>query len=84
MHIPDLQKKAQKEDFLAIIEEESKDEVTELRRNAEVHKMNENNCTIAEMTPWVRSVRVFKRRSTKSINQDTRNMMNSRVNYKVF
>ena len=80
LHSQDMQKKVLKEDFLAMIEEASKDEMTGLRRHAEVHKTNENNATIEEMTSWVRSVRMFKRRATKRVNQDVRNMINVRVN----
>ena len=51
-----------------------------MRRYFEFHKMNENNGTIEEMVSWVRSERVCKRRATKSVNQNIRNMMNTRVN----
>ena len=42
--------------------------------------MNVNDITIEEIVSWVRSVRVFKRRATKSVNQDIRHVMNARVN----
>ena len=51
-----------------------------LRRHVEVHKMNVNNATIEEILSWIRSARVFKKRATKNVNQDIRNMMNARVN----
>ena len=53
------------------------------RRHVEVHKMNEDNGAIEEMASWVRSAIVFKRRATKIINQDTRNIMNASFNWKV-
>ena len=80
LHGPDVQKETLKEDVLAAIEEASKDIVVGLRRHAEVHNMNENNGTIVEMMSWVRSARVFKRRTIKSVNQDIRNFTNARVN----
>ena len=77
MRSPDAQKKELKEDALATIEEASKDQVIGVRRHVEVCNMSENNGAIEEMMSWVRSVRVFKRRVTKSVNQHTRNMMNA-------
>ena len=59
---PDVQRKVLKEDVLATTEEASKDEVAGLRTHVEVQKMNVNDATIVEMLPWVRSVRLFKRR----------------------
>ena len=76
MHSPDSQKKSLKEDVLAITQCENKHKVTGLRRNFEIHKMSWNNGTVEEIVLWVRNARVFKRRATKSVNQDTRNMMN--------
>ena len=75
-----MQRKVSKEDVLATIEEASKDEMAGLRKHVEVHKMNGNDGTIKEMVSWVRSVRVIKRRVTKSGNQDIRYMMSTRVN----
>ena len=69
-----------KEDVLAIIEEASKDEVVGLRRHVEFHKMDVNDAIVEEILSWVRSIRVFKRRATKSVNRYIRNMMNVRVN----
>ena len=60
-----------------MVEEASKDKVVGLRMHVEVHKMNENNYTIEEMVSGVRSVRVFKRIATKSVNKEIRNMMNT-------
>ena len=68
-----VQKKALKEDAI-------KDEVVWLKIHVEVHKMNGNNRKIEEMASWVRSVRVFKMREIKSVNQDIRNMMDVIVN----
>ena len=45
----DAQKKELKEAFLVIIWEAKKDEVVRLRTCAEVHKVNENNGTIADI-----------------------------------
>ena len=80
MHSPDFQKKGLQENLLATIEEASEDEVAGLRRCVEAHKISGNNRTIEKMVSWVGSTRVFKRRATKSVNQDVRNMMNVRVN----
>ena len=68
---------------MKIIEEASEDEVTGLRRCVYIHKMKGNNGSIEEMVSWVRSVRVIKRRMIKSVNKDLRNMMNTRVHFKV-
>ena len=65
---------------MATIKEVRKDKVVGLRRHVEVHKMNVNDATIEEIVSWVRSVRVFKRRATKNVNQDIRHVMNARVN----
>ena len=61
MHSTDVQKKALKEEILAIIEEASKDEVVDLRRCVEIHNMNENNGAIVDVVSWVIIVRVFKK-----------------------
>ena len=75
-----MHRKVLKEDVLATIEEARKYEVAGLRRHVEVHKMNMNDATIEEMLSWSRRARVFKRRVTKSVTQDTRNVMSARVN----
>ena len=75
-----MKKNASKEDVLATIEEASKDEESGLKIHVEVHKMRENDEKFKRMASLIRSVRVFKKRVTKSVNQDIRNMMNSRVN----
>ena len=76
----DAQRMALKEDVLAMIEEASKYEVGWLKRHVEVHKMSGNEGTIEELVSWVRSVRVFNRRATKRVDQDSRNMMNAKFN----
>ena len=48
------------------MEEESEEEVEGLRKYSEVHKMNLDAASVEEMLLWVRSVRVFKKRSCKS------------------
>ena len=79
MHSTDVQKKVLKEDVLAITRGGSKDELVELRRHFEAHKMNGNDGKIEQMVSWSRSTRVSKRGVTKRVNQDIRNMMNVRV-----
>ena len=42
-----------------------------------------NDGKLEEMVSWVRSVRAFKRRATKSVNQGLINIINARVNKKM-
>ena len=48
MHSLDFQRKMLKEDLLAIIEEESKDELVGLRRYVEAHNINANDAVIED------------------------------------
>ena len=75
-----MQRNMLKEDVLATTEEANEGEVAGLRRHAEVHNVNVNDVTIEETLLWARSARVIKRRVTKSMSKDARNMMNARVN----
>ena len=51
-----------------------------LKRHVKVHKMSGDDGNFEEMAWCVRIEREFKRRSIKSVNQSTINMMNARVN----
>ena len=75
-----MQRKVSKELALVATEESSKDEVTGLRRHFEVHKISGNVRTNDETVSWERSPILLKKRATKSVDQDMRNMMNARVN----
>ena len=55
-----------KDEELAIIEEPSKEEVEGLRRKFEVHSMTVNFTSVEEVLAWVRSARMFKKRSFKN------------------
>ena len=65
-----------KDEVLNILEDASKEEVEELKTYVELHTMNVNNASVDEIMLWVRSVRVFKRKSGKSVHQDMRSIMN--------
>ena len=69
-----------KEEVEVIIEEANKEEIEGLRRFVKTNKINLNVATAEEMLSWLRSVRVFKRRSQKSEHADIRNILNVFVN----
>ena len=79
LHNSEVQMKVLKDDVLTIMEGTSKEEVEGLKIYVEVHTINVNNASVDEILLWVRSVRVFKRRSRKSACQDIRNILNVRV-----
>ena len=68
-----------KEEALTIMEEESKKGVEGLRRHVEVHKINLNAASSEKIFSWVLSVRLFKKRTRKSKNQERRSMLNTRA-----
>ena len=63
---PEVQRKVLQDEVLSIKEEASKGDVGGLRTYVEVHKMNANEASEEEILQWIRSVRVFKKRSSKN------------------
>ena len=80
LHNSEVQKNVLKEEVLVIMEEASKEEIEGLSRHLQIYKINSNEASTEEFLSWVRSVRVFKKRSRKSEYQDMRNMLNVIVN----
>ena len=79
LHSPEVQKKVLKEDAIALLEDARKDEVKGLKRYVEVHRIEVNEATNDELLSWITSVRIFKKRAKKNVNQDIRNMMNMKL-----
>ena len=76
LHCTEVQRKVLQDEVVAIIEDSSKGEVTGLGRHVEVYSMNKNEASEEE---WVRSARIFKKRSIKNKIPDIRNMLTARV-----
>ena len=67
---------------LAIIKEASKEEVEGIRRHVEMHSANVSVASVKKTLWWARSVRLFKKRASKSKSksQDMRSMLIARLN----
>ena len=55
--------------MLVIVEEARKEEASGLRRHVEVHRTRANKASVEEILSWLRSVKIFKKRSRKNKNQ---------------
>ena len=63
LHNPEVQRKVLKEEVLAIMEEIEKYVVKGLSRHVQIHKLKVNEVSTEELLSWVRSARVFEKRS---------------------
>ena len=63
LHEPEVQSKVLQNQVLAIVQALRKEEAVGLREFSEVHSMNAHEISVEEMLLWVRSVRIFKKKS---------------------